>query len=110
MKKIIKRIIVAALAVATVGALSSCSQWDTPFEELDESGKNVSVRFDVGEGMFAGATTDVFVIDVFNPTEFDKNSEGKHEIPLLEPDNKLRGDSAFEVSRTGYFLDRKSVV
>ena len=104
MKKIIKRIIVAALAVATVGALSSCSQWDTPFEELDESGKNVSVRFDVGDGMFAGATTEVFVIDVFNPTEFGKNSDGKHEIPLLEPDSKLRGDSAFEVSRTGYFL------
>ena len=104
MKKIIKNIIAAALAVAAVGALSSCSQWDTPFEELDESGSNVSVRFDVGEGMFAGATTEVFVIDVFNPTEFEKNSSGKHEIPLVEPDSKLRGDSAFEVSRTGYFL------
>ena len=104
MKKIIKRIIVAALAVATVSALSSCSQWDTPFEELDESGKNVSVKFDVGDGMFAGATTDVYVIDVFDPTEFKTNASGEHEIPLIAPDSELRKDSAFEVSRTGYFL------
>ena len=104
MKKIIKRIIVAALAVATVGALSSCSQWDTPFDELDESGKNVSIKFDVGEGMFAGATTDVYVIDVFDPTQFKTNSSGEREIPLVAPDSTLRGDSAFEVSRTGYFL------
>ena len=104
MKKIIKRIIVAALAVATVSALSSCSQWDTPFEELDKSGKNVSVKFDVGDGMFAGATTDVYVIDVFDPTDFKTNSAGAHEIPLIAPDSSQRGDSAFEVSRTGYFL------
>lgn len=104
MKKLIKRMIVAALAVATVSTLASCSQWDTPFDKLDESGSNVSVRFDVGDGMFAGATTDVFVIDVFNPTNFQTNSSGEHEIPLVAPDSPLRGDSAFEVSRTGYFL------
>ena len=104
MKKIIKRIIVAALAVATVGALSACSQWETPFDELDKSGSTVSVRFDVGDGMFAGATTDVFVIDVFDPTRFATNSDGNYEIPLVTPDSALRGDSAFEVSRTGYFL------
>ena len=57
MKKFITVIIAATLIVAAAMMLTSCSQWDTPYEKLDEAGNDVSVKFDVGDGMFAGATT-----------------------------------------------------
>ncbi len=104
MKKFITVIIAATLIIAAAMMLTSCSQWDTPYEKLDEAGNDVSVKFDVGDGMFAGATTDVYVIDVFDYEDFKQNSDGKYEIPLVTPDSTKRGDSAFEVSRTGYFL------
>ena len=103
MKKLIIRIIVAALAVATLSCLASCSQWNSPYENYGKEGYNVSVRFDAGKGVFTN-TPNVFVVDLFKMDDFEKNSAGNYEIPLIAPDNSARGNVVYKVSRTGYFL------
>lgn len=101
-----KKIVVLTITLLTfVLVLSACSQWDTPYENLDEDGNSVSVRFLANGGMFAG-TNGVSVVDVF---ELDK-SKSFMNIKLITPDDKKRGNNAFEISRTGYFLDGWYVV
>lgn len=104
MKKLIIRIIVAALAVATLSCLASCSQWKTPYEKHDKEGYNVSVRFDAGDGTFSNSPDKVYVVDLFRMEDFAKNPDGNHLIPLLAPDDSSRGTITYKVSRTGYFL------
>ncbi len=103
MKKLILRLIVAAFAAATVLALAGCAQWKTPYEAIGKDGYNVIVRFDAGDGIFVN-TNDVYVVDAFRMTDFAKNQNGEHEIPLISPDSAFR-DKAYTVSRIGgYFL------
>lgn len=91
--------------------VASCSQWDPPYEDLNENGYKVSVRFDANGGMFA-ETPDVYVIDVFNLDDAKTNAQGKKEISLLAPNDALRGTGAFEVSKTkstfvGWYKEKK---
>ena len=104
MIRLFKRIIVAALAVATLSCLASCSQWDTPYETHGKDGYNVSVRFDVGDGQFA-EVNDVYIVDMFKYEDFEQNENGCYEIPIVAPnDSSVRGKNALRASRTGYFL------
>ncbi len=105
MRKLWKYLIATAVLCTAAVAATGCSQWDTPYEKLDQTGYTVSVRFDVNGGVFAG-TKDVYVVDVFNTEGYKTNAEGKVEIPLLMPDDKAhRGDdNAFAASKTDHFL------
>ena len=103
MKKLIIRIIVAALAVATLSCLASCSTWTTPYDRLDKDGYTVSVKFDVGEGATFANVANVSIVDVFNMEDFEINSSGEYEIPIIKPDDKAR-ENAFTPARSGYIL------
>ena len=103
MKKLLLRLIVAAIAVATVSFLVGCDQWKTPYEQFGKEGYNVVVRFEAGDGIFVN-TNNVYVVDTFRMTDFEKNQDGMYEIPLISPDSSFR-DKAYTVSRNGgYFL------
>ena len=55
MKKRLILLTALLLLIFAVTALSSCGQWNNPYEELDEEGASVSVKFLAGTGgMFAG--------------------------------------------------------
>ncbi len=106
---VVTLIIVIVLAVAavalTVGAvIKGFDLWNTPYEGLDEKGYTVSVRFDACGGSFAGSPNEVFVVDVFDPSNFKTDADGKVQIPLIAPDDPIRKDSAFPVSNTDHFL------
>ena len=104
MKRSNKLLCAATLLGATVSAFVACSDlWESPYASMDEAGYTVSVRYDANGGVFAG-TNDVYVVDVFNLNSEKTNAAGKKEIALLEPDNALRKNNAFEVSRPDYFL------
>lgn len=103
MKKLLKLTLSLILLGLAVITLAACSQWDLPYESIDREGYTVSVRFDANGGWFAG-TKDVYVIDAFNPKQEKTNAAGQAEIALIAPDNPLRRENAFEISRTGYFL------
>ncbi len=98
MSKRIKLIVTAALALVLMLSLSACSDnWEAPYASLQGDGYNISVRFDVNGGFFAGAT-DVAVVDVFRQTDAP---DGIH---LLAPEDPAREQGAFLATRNGYFL------
>lgn len=81
---------------------SGCGATGTPYAENDEDNYTVSVRFDANGGVFTTNTS--IIVDSFNIDELSKNSSNEAEIPLISPDNPLRGNDAFEAVKSGYFL------
>lgn len=100
MKKFFKIFVSAGLLLTAILAVTSCSgNWEPPYEDLNKNGYTVSVKFDANGGVFAG-TNDVYIVDVFNAADV---TDGKGAY-LLSPDDPLRAEGAFEISRNGYFL------
>lgn len=102
MKKFIKRVLFPLLCVGALILITGCGAEPTPYEQNDLEGYTVSVKFDANGGTFT--TNSSVIVDSFNPADLHKNGEGKAEIALLSPDNPLRGNDSFAVSRPGYFL------
>lgn len=104
MRNKIKLIAMAVLALTVLLCLSACSDnWEAPYASLQQEGYNVSVRFDVNGGFFAGAT-DVSVVDVYSLENAVANSDGTVGLWLLKPEDPLREQGAYEATRNGYFL------
>ena len=96
--------IVLALLCCTVMLLSSCSQWDPPYEALDAEGATVSVKFDPNGGMVA-STNGVTMVDVFNLDNYKVDARGNVNLSLADPsDSAKRGKNAFEITKNGYEL------
>ncbi len=100
MKTYTKLFVTAGLLILVILAATSCTgNWDPPYEELNKSGYTVSVEFDANGGIFAG-TNDVSIIDVYDAQSVTANGG----VYLLSPDDPLRAEGAFSISRSGYFL------
>ena len=82
MKKKILFLVALAILACTMMVLSSCSQWDTPYEDLDREGATVSVKFDPNGGMVA-STNGVTIVDVFNVNDYTADASGNVSIPLV---------------------------
>ncbi len=97
MKKLFK-LLLAGLIIGAAAILAACAgDWEPPYEDLDKQGYTVSVRYDINGGVF-GSTSDMYVIDVYKLEDAVKG------VPLLEPNNPLRGDNAYTIShREKYF-------
>lgn len=104
MRKQYKLIATAVLIVTVMICLSACSNnWEAPYASLQKDGYNISVRFDVNGGFFAGAT-DVSVVDVYSLKDGIPNSDGTVGFWLLKPEDPIREQGAYEATRNGYFL------
>ncbi len=105
MKKIIIKIVTAALLLAALTVITSCTQWDPPYEELDNNGKTVSIKYVAGDGLMSGSSG-VSITDVFDIEDATQNSRGEWEIKLVSPDDKeKRGEAnTLEVSKAKHFL------
>ena len=102
MKKTIKIALLALLTITALVFASGCALEKSPYEINDSEDYTVSVKYDANGGIF---TTNTFVIvDSYNVSDMDKNSEGDAEIMLISPDNKDRGNDAFTAIKNGYFL------
>lgn len=102
MKQGWKILIAAALLATAAVAATGCSPADA-YREVGELGYDVRVRFDANGGLFAGRQ-DVSLVDVFNADDY-KNADGTVSIPLLPPEDELRGNATpYEVTRDGYIL------
>ena len=102
MKKTIKIALLALLTITALVFASGCALEKSPYEINDSEDYTVSVKDDANGGIF---TTNTFVIvDSYNVSDMDKNSEGDAEIMLISPDNKDRGNDAFTAIKNGYFL------
>lgn len=96
MKKLLTLLIAVTLIIAAAMMLNSCSQWEPPYEKLDEDGNTVSVMYDPCGGIYEQTTNGV-MIDVFN---YDKVMNGG--VKLFAPNDAVRGKNAFSVSREYY--------
>ena len=97
-----KKILVLLCLVLALAFTAGCSAEKTPYEINDSEGYTVSVRFDANGGVFTTNTS--VIVDSYNVSGLAVNGEGKAEIPLLTPDNALRGNDAFTAINNGHFL------
>lgn len=98
-----KALLAASLLLVTMLFFNGCAQKKTPFDQNDQDGYRVSVKYDANGGYFADNTS--VITDSFNVSEIKTNEQGKAEIALLSPDNELRGKgNFFTPSMNDHFL------
>lgn len=103
MKKTKKLLCLSLLLLAVLACATACGKWGDTYAALEGEGYTVSIRYDVGDGVFAG-TNDVSVVDVYALSDMKTNANGEKYTYLLTPDDEARGQSAFSVSCNGHFL------
>lgn len=104
MKRKFLTLISSVLLLVTLLCLSSCLK--SEYDELDDMGYTVSVRFDANGGTFKGSNSTV--VDSFNPDESTV-------IKLISPDDDRRGkNNKMEVSKpecmlAGWYASRTPI-
>ena len=98
-----KSITAICLALAILLLMTGCAGDKNPYRNNDSQNYNVSVRFDANGGLF---DTNMSVItDSYNISDLQSNAAGEVELPLLDPNDQLRGSiDSFQATRSGYFL------
>lgn len=102
MKKIFKILLIISTLLMSVMLITSCSSGNA-YRKIQKEGYNVSVKFDIGKGMFAGRE-ELVLVDVFNLDNEKTNADGKKEITILSPDDELRGSEAFGIACSGHYF------
>ena len=102
MRKKIKVTLVALMSMAIGAIAAGCAGEATPYEVNDKDNYSVSVKFDANGGTFTTNTS--IIVDSYNVGDMSTNSEGQAEIPLISPDNEVRGNDAFTAVNNGYFF------
>ena len=102
MKLKIKAITVALLGLMAIPFITGCSTEKTPYDTNNEDNYTVSVKYDANGGIFTTNTS--VIVDSFNISDLERNSDGQVEIALISPDNSNRGNDAFKAVNNGYFL------
>ena len=90
------------LLLSTMLFLNGCASKKTPYELNDLENYSVRVKYDANGGLFTDNTT--VIVDSYNISDLDINSEGNAQIALLPPDATERGTDAFTPRKNGYFL------
>ena len=102
MNKTIKAIIAALVLSMGLLVLISCAKL-TPYDEYDNEGYTVSVKYDANGGMFT-ASVEV-IVDTYELESLPTGTNGKKQVALVSPDDQRRGTgNAFQASNAGYFL------
>ena len=101
MNRKLKMLLLALLILTAVPFLTGCAQEENPYVINDTENYSVSVKFDANGGFFTTNTS--VIVDSFNIGEMSSDN-GQVSIPLLSPDNSLRGNDAFKVINNGHFL------
>lgn len=90
-----KKILAAAFTCLAIGfataGLSSCGSKST-VDKLYDDGYTIKVTYDANGGNFLGREG-VSIIDMFNPSDYEAESDGTVKIKLLDPTSPLRPSS-----------------
>lgn len=81
---------------------AGCSEEKSAYENNDEEGYRVSVKFDANGGVFT--TNTAVIVDSYKLEQLPVNDQGKAQMALIAPDDALRGTDAFTPTKSGYFL------
>lgn len=88
-----KALLAASVLLLTMLFLNGCSQKKTPYEQNDQDGYCVSVKYDANGGFFTDNTT--VITDSYNIADMKTNEQGKVDIALLSPSDEQRGKGNF---------------
>ncbi len=102
MKQITKAVLLVILGLMTITFVCGCADESTPYEINNAEDYTVSVKYDANGGIFTTNTS--VIVDSYNISDMEKNSDGQVEIALLSPDNSSRGNDAFKAINNGHFL------
>lgn len=91
-KKLTFTLLLSGLALACLGA--GCGSL-TKVEENQEKGYKISVSYDANGGSFLNRPG-ITVMDMFNPSNYEKDSNGTVHIQLIEPTDPSRPTSGSE--------------
>ena len=117
MKHTIIRILAATLLIALAMSLAACGQGNI-YDSLERDGYTVRVRFDAG-GAYVNDTQNVSIVEVFSEDNVVTGKNGTKGIPLLAPDDPLRGEGIFKLAKIdgtnnyfqiGWYRERTPVV
>ncbi len=102
--KIICKLLGLAVLLCTAALAAGCSQWDSPYLDLDEKGYTVSVRFDSNGGEL-GNRAKVNIVDVFRLEDGEDDGNGNKQFRLLSTDDPRRGElNVMPPSRANYMF------
>ena len=102
MKQNKKAFVSVLLVLVMVLGIVGCAANENPYRTNDDSGYNVSVKFDANGGFFSTNTS--VIVDSYNLADLPKDANGDANIPLLDPSDPTRGKEAFTAVKNGYFL------
>lgn len=112
MNKKIKLVLLAVVAIFTAFLVSSCND-SSPYALFDESGYQISVKYDANGGEFADKTT--VIIDTYAMDSLPTRN-GTKVAKLVAPEDEIRGGKGktFSPSKNGYqfvgwYTQRKEV-
>lgn len=117
MKNKILKTLAAVALIALAMSLAACANGNI-YDSLAKEGYTVKVRFDAG-GAFVNDTQNVTIVEVFNKDDVKTNSAGKTGVALLAPDDPIRGEGIFKLSKIdgtnnyfqiGWYKERTPVV
>lgn len=119
MNKILKLTIVVCALVLFCLLLASCSnKTDPPYEEYDESGYTVSVKFDAN-GAYFGSAGNMYLIDTYNFDSLKDVGNDKKELFLIDPNSIFRNkEDRYNMGSSvvkgyffaGWYTDRKAIL
>ena len=99
MNKKFKVILFAVIALITVLLVTSCGD-DSPYALFDETGYQVSVKYDANGGFFTAGTS--VIVDTYGLNSLP-TKDGMKVAKLVTPDDSIRGaGNSFIPSKNGY--------
>ena len=98
----IKSILLIVLLLATMLLATGCGEETSPYQLNDAENYSVSVKYDANGGFFT--TNTAVIVDSYNVSDMEKDSNGNAQIPLIAPDDAARDKNAFTAINNGYFL------
>ena len=102
MKEKWKAVGIACLLLCVLVVAVGCTTVKTPYERNDAENYNVSIKYDANGGFFTTNTS--VIVDSYNISGMQTDSDGNARIYLLSPDDQRRGNDAFTAVNNGYFL------
>ncbi|MBO4262640.1 MAG: hypothetical protein J5903_02515, partial [Clostridia bacterium] len=100
MKKKYRILLWLAITLCTMTLFAACSP--NKLQTLKNSGYVISVYYDANGGAFFNNEEETALIDMFDPSEYTKDADGKTRIKLTDPTSPVRAGSGTAVFVTNY--------
>ena len=101
MKKLFISLLSVVSLVSFCIGFSACKT-ETELDKLAAQGYLLSVRYEAGAGKFLGVD-DSYFLDMFKPSNYEKDASGNVSIKLTEPTDPVRKINDNSLTRTNYF-------